>query len=327
MIDLVEKYSRISSHIDFDELFDHRLIFIGTGASTHLIEWFARLGVKKFTLCDLDIVEHKNLAVQGFDYDDVGSSKVDAVKKRLERIEFEKGNENVPALDVITFNQDFLTLTDEEVFSGDGKKILIMASDYHPVQARGSRLALKYSVPTFWVGIYREAMAGEIIFFDNSNADEDFNMQKSLQPCYRCITKTRYESFDKRHLASHKKGEFNGAGKSSGLPMAATYIDSILGHLIIGAIHQTDLNNRHARLYTKLKSEGRNLIQTQLSPEYLLGSEDIFEQAKGKDMISFNTLFQHEKVDEECPDCKTFYSLINEEKSSNYTVTTDYTLE
>jgi len=76
-----------------------------------------------------------------------------------------------------------------------------------------------------------------------------------------------------------------------------------------------------------LKSEGRNLIQTQLSPEYLLGSEDIFEQAKGKDMISFNTLFQHEKVDEECPDCKTFYSLINEEKSSNYTVTTDYTLE
>jgi len=321
---LNKKYSRIASHVDFDELFNTRLIFIGTGASTHMIEWFARLGIKKFTLCDLDVVEHKNMAAQGFDYDDIGRPKVDAISAKIKRIEFERDNPTVPKLDIITFNQDFLTLTDEEIMAGDGNKILIMASDYHPVQARGSRLALKFEIPTFWVGIYREAMAGEIIFFDNSGAENE--KIGTNMPCYRCITHTRYKSFDRHHLEAHLNGNYEGTGTSSGLPMAATFIDSILGHIIVGAIHQSDSGNQHARLYNRLKSEGRNLIQTQLSPEYLLGEEDLFSQITGNDVISFNTLFQTEPAVEDCPDCNHFVKQLTV-NCGHAATSTDYTAE
>ncbi|WP_270796697.1 ThiF family adenylyltransferase [Aeromonas sp. QDB11] len=303
-MDMNEKYQRIINHVNFENLWNTRLIFVGTGASSHLIEWLCRLGFKKFTLIDIDIVEQKNLATQNFTLEDVGSAKVTALAKRLEQLHFEKDNPNVPQLDVVTYHQDFLSMSDDEVMQGDEQKVLILASDYHPVQAKGSRLSIKYDIPSFWVGIYREGMAGEIVFYDTADGD---------LPCYRCITQSRYSSFD-----SNWKKPKAGLGRSSGLPMAATLIDSVLGHLIVGAVHVDDPDNQHGRLYKRLRCEGKNLIQMQFSPEYRLGTEDIFSQIYGKDVVTFNTLFQSELKNHDCPDCQHF-------KNNMHTTSTDYT--
>ena len=50
-------------------------------------------------------------------------------------------------------------------------------------------------------------------------------------PCYRCITESRYEFFDKNRLSDHLRGDNTGAGRSAGLPMAASFIDAVLAHL------------------------------------------------------------------------------------------------
>jgi hypothetical protein len=100
------------------------------------------------------------------------------------------------------------------------------------------------------------------------------------------------------------KGDFSGSGKSMGLPMAATLVDAILGHLVNGYIHRKVEENQHGKLFRKLLNEKRNFIQCQLDPDYLLnGNENIFAQIQDPDMIAFNTIFQQENKKQDCPDC------------------------
>jgi hypothetical protein len=297
-------YCRVSKNIRFDLMFKTTLIIVGCGAIGHLVEQFVRLGGRKVILFDKDDVEGKNLVAQNFIAKDIGKPKTEALKSRLKACEFEKGNPHIPKMEIETYG-DFLDISDQKIKriidkerSKGRQVILVMASDYHPVQARGNRIALKFNIPTFWIGIYRMGKAGEIIFFI-----PDYDL-----PCYRCITETRYRFFDKNRLLNHLKGDFNGAGISSGLPTAATYIDSIAYHLITGFIHMDSNENQHGRLFKKLLKEKRNFIQCQLDPDYKLNDEeDIFSQIRGPDLITFNTIFQKESVAPDCIDCPGFH--------------------
>ena len=294
------RYTRESRNVNFDLMINTSIFFVGTGASGPMIEQFNKIGIKRLFLFDLDIVEINNLTSQNFTVNDIGLNKAEALKCRLESCEFERGNPDIPALEVKTYG-DFLAISDDEINSiiaeekAKGQQvILVLASDYHPVQARGNRIAKKFDIPVFWVGIYRMGKAGEIIFYIPGND----------LPCYRCITETRYQFFDKNHLANHLENDYSGSGRSSGLPMAATFIDSILAHLIIGFIHSDVEDNQHGKLFRRLLGEKRNFIQCQLDPEYMLnGDEDIFPQIQGPDMIAFNTIFQHEERSFNCIDC------------------------
>lgn len=306
---LNQYYSRVSGDVDFNVTGKTTLIAVGTGASGAAIEAFFRLGMKRGHLFDLDIVEKKNLTSQNFTHTDVGLAKTEALKRRLLQCEFEPGNPAFPAAQIFTYG-DFLAIDDEEISAlikaeqaAGQRVILLMASDFHPVQARGNRIALAHGLTVFWVGIYRNGAAGEIIFHDGATTSAPPDKDGAM-PCYRCITETRYNFWDKHHLADHQAGAHKkGAGRSAGLPMAASFIDSILGHLIIGAIHAHIDDNPHARLYRRLVEQRRNFIQTQLNPDYRLGDEDLFEQIRGPDVVTFNTLFQRAPVIEHCPDC------------------------
>jgi hypothetical protein len=267
---------------------------IGTGASGKFLEELARLGIKRFFLFDPDIVERHNLVAQNFRADDIGRLKVDALKERLEQIEFERDNPTIPRLEVMT-GKDFLAVADrklDELIDAEqamgNRPVFLFMTDAHLVQARGSRIALKYQVPTFWVGVYRGGGAGEIVFWLPGFHG---------LPCYRCITAPRYAHYDKAAVKRQI------SAKSSGLPFATSLLDSILGHLVIGGIHYGDQRNPHGRLLSRLLRERRNFVQVQLDPEYRLGGEDIFDQIDGPDMVCFNTLFQIDGAKATCPDC------------------------
>jgi len=262
--ELNSRYKRVSQNVNFERMLEAAIIFVGVGASGHMIEQIVRLGIKAVYLFDPDKVEKQNIPAQNFTVDDIGLYKTEALRRRLEVCQFEKGNSSITPLEVYTYG-DFLEISDheiQEIIRKEGEKgrqvILVMASDYHPVQARGSRIVHKFEIPIFWVGIYRMGMAGEIIF---SIPGHDL-------PCYRCITESRYRFFDKNRLANHLEGDYSGSGRSFGLPMAATFIDSILSHLIVGLIHLDIEENQHAKMFRKLLDEKRNFIQCQLDPNY-----------------------------------------------------------
>ena len=300
LAELNDRYSRVSGNVDFNIMIGAALFFAGNGAAGPMIEHFGRLGIKKFYLFDNKCVKIKNLVAQNFTHADISQPKSEALKNRLEDCEFEKGNPKVPALEVHAYG-DFLAMSDDDLevtfqsnVAAGFENNCVMGSDYHPVQARGNRIALKYNLPTFWVGIYRGGMAGEIIFYVPGHG----------LPCYRCITQSRYDFFNRNRLDQHLRGNFTGTGRSAGLPQAAHFIDSILSHLIIGLIHMDVEENPHGKLFRRLLGEKRNLIQCQLDPDYKLNEEeDLFAQIKGPDLIAFNTLFQREKKNPRCLDC------------------------
>jgi hypothetical protein len=312
---LNSRYSRESKNVRFDYMVKTTVIVVGIGASGHMIEQLCRLGIKRWHLFDQDIVKKKNLISQNFIARDEDVFKTNEVKFRLQDCEFEKDNPDIPPLDVTTHG-DFLAISDDEVtellceeHAKGCQVILIETSDYHPPKARANRIALRYGIPTFWAGIYRMGMAGEIIFFESGYG----------LPCYRCITESRYRFFDKNHLLDHLKGNFGASGQSLGLPMAASFIDSILGHLVIGAIHIDVEDNQHGKLFRRLLREKRNFIQCQLDPSYRLNDkEDIFAQIEGPDLIAFNTIFQQESPKVDCLDCAL---------PNHIWVNTDYTRE
>ncbi|MFC1814050.1 ThiF family adenylyltransferase [Thermodesulfobacteriota bacterium] len=308
-------YSRVSQNVCFDRMINTTLLVVGAGAIGPAVEQLVRLGIKRVYLFDNKPVQRKNLVAQNFCYSDKGTPKTEALKKRLHECQFEKNNPEIPPLEVFTYG-DFLDVTDSEIKQiiakekSDGRLvIMVMASDYHPVQARGNRIALENEIPIFWVGIYGMGKAGEIIFYVPG-----FDL-----PCYRCITETRYRFFDKNRLINRLRGDSSGSGKSSGLPMAASFIDAVLAHLIIGYIHFETETNQHGRLFHKLLVEKRNFIQCQLDPEYMLNdSENIFFQIQGPDLIAFNTLFQQESRKTDCIDCRDF-AINSVWKNTDYT--------
>ena len=298
---LDKRYVRESQNIDFRKTTQAALCFVGTGAIGPAVEQSVRIGVKHFHLFDNKPVRLKNLVAQNFIHGDIGLSKTEALRRRLEQCEFEKGNPDVPPLKIRTYG-DFLAISDdniEKMISSEKAQgrdmVMVMSSDYHPVQARGNRIALEFGIPVFWVGIYRMGMAGEIIFYVPGHD----------LPCYRCITETRYQFFEKNRMAAHLRGDSGGAAISAGLPMAATFVDAVLLHLIIGYIHREDEANPHGRLFRRLLKEKRNLVQCQLDPDYRLNdTEDIFAQIQGPDQICFNTIFLAEPTNKKCIDCQ-----------------------
>ena len=61
-----------------------------------------------------------------------------------------------------------------------------MTSDFHPVQAKGHSIAMQYSIPVFWAGMYKASKAGEVIFFQ-----KDYGLRT-----YKEIAHNRYDNYD-----------------------------------------------------------------------------------------------------------------------------------
>jgi len=298
---LNHQYARVSEAVDFSKMLSTSIVHVGVGASSTTIEQMGRLGIKRWVLFDPDYVETKNLAVQNFEWSDIGKAKPEAMKERLVRCEFEQGAPDVPPLRVDTYG-DFLEISDKALdqLIDEEKKaydqvILVMATDFHPAQARGAKLGLRKEVPTFFIGAYQGGLAGEMIFTHPKKKD---------LPCYRCIAKSRYDAFERRAAKGNKQ-----AATSSGLPFAIGVLDSQLAHLVVGCIHANfvgDESNPHAKLFRELLDEKRNFVQTQLNNGYRMGGVDIFRDengVQGPNVKTFISLFQRDEKDANCPDC------------------------
>jgi hypothetical protein len=296
-------YQRVSKAVDFSKMLTTSIIQVGVGASSTVIEQFSRLGAKRWILFDPDTVERKNLVAQDFEIGDIGKLKCVAMRERMVRCEFEKGATDIPPLRVDTY-EDFLGIDDtaldaliEEEKRCYDRVILVMATDFHPAQARGARVGLRHSLPTFFVGVYTDGLAGELIFH---------HPEAKEMACYRCTITSRYAAFDKRKTVEKT------AARSSGLPFAIGILDSQLAHLIIGCIHYDGLDmfkspsNVSGEFFGELLREKRGFIQTQMSSSYRMGGVDIFRDEQGvhgDNVKTFISMFQKDEKNPQCPDC------------------------
>lgn len=303
-------YDRYEGHIDFQHMADTFVIVAGLGTFSHKVLEMTRAGVRDWWIFDPDPVEHPNIVSQHYSVKDVGCQKAEALQPYMAACAPDfSAYEGVGAflgrkLEV-RIGGDFLAPSDaefvrvvEEARQRGLRPVFIMTTDFHLAQARGARLAIKLQVPILLLGIYRGGMAAELLFW----------LPGHDLACPRCIARTRYEHFDRHHLSAFRQEGKVHTGRSRGLPAAASFIDAVLLHLLIGIIHWDDESNPHARLVRRLVAERRNFIQCQMNPEYRLGEEDIFASITGPDVVTFNTIFQHGEIEPDCPDCQNSWS-------------------
>lgn len=82
-------FERNLGYIDLStqrKLSEMTVLFAGCGVGSAPAEAAARLGILNFILVDGDTVEEHNLNRQSFEFDDIGSSKVQSLKKRIQNI-------------------------------------------------------------------------------------------------------------------------------------------------------------------------------------------------------------------------------------------------
>ena len=278
-------YSRQQGAAQLQVMKSSHVVQVGVGSGSNLVMQLVRMGVGKITFVDPDIVEARNVTSQGYTLDDAvaATPKVLALQRDCKAI-------NPEAL-IIPMHEDFVAMSDNQIkeILSDAT-VLIMTTDYHPAQARGALAGMVCDVPTILASLYRRGRAGEIVF----------TYPGVTQGCYRCITNDRYD-----YVATQRT---SGTGNAAGsLPFAASYIDSIVGHLAVGIIHKRlgAADNPYAQWLDLLGQ--RNFIQTRMAPDYTLGNDDIFGDVfgHGDKVFAFDSIWQSGAAETKltCPDC------------------------
>lgn len=153
-----------------------RVLIAGLGSvGSYMAEQLVRSGLGALTLVDMDEVEPSNLSRTAYDLGDVGVQKSRALAGRLLNINpsLKLDLRSVNVLDIE--KGDFDTV----VRSAD---LVLAATDDLEAQRRLNHFAYARGKPAVFVGLFRGAQGGEVVF---SVPDRT--------PCYHCATNVRHQ--------------------------------------------------------------------------------------------------------------------------------------
>lgn len=257
-----EELNRRNKELFPEDVLARKTLFVGgTGGSIGLVLDMVRSGVIKIIICDGDTFETNNMSNQRITYDDIGKSKVEALKERILNI-------NMDA-EVKTFDEfidDTVTDEDLERMIGDQlltspKDVLICAcTDSFEAQARLAALAMKYGTPFMAPQIYAGGVGAEIVF----------SYPGVTPSCPRCVLKSRYDAY---------KNGYKNTVTSECTPISAiTHANALEGQIALMLLLYHEGDNRYATMLDKVADRNLALIKMSPDAEEVLGI-DLFRDA------------------------------------------------
>lgn len=276
-------FERIAPTIDVDRMRQSRVVVIG--GAYGLAKDLVRCGLGSVALIDFDYIDSSNPARQDLNTIDVGRAKIEATAAELRRID--------PDVEIETYLADFCALPNEQVEELLGQADLVIdAADSFPVHARVNLLATQLGTPALWIGLYRAARAGEIVYW----------VPGVTPACYRCVCVDRYRAF---HAGGTKIGSVGGTILDLHL------VDAIAGQIAVGILTR-GVENRMGCIIEALGD--RNLLQIKIDPEFRLNDRDVFRERLGDDPanFSFTTIALPMAPEADCPDCRAARALQTE---------------
>jgi hypothetical protein len=178
-----------------------RVLVAGLGSvGSYAAEQLVRSGVGALALVDPETVEPPNLSRTAYESDDVGRRKVDALARRLLRLN--------PRVDLRLVAGRVDALAPEELAALVQESDLVLAATDDPTaQLALNRVAHAKGIPALFVGLYAGAQGGEVVI-----------SVPERTPCFLCATRAR-----------HSLGGGPGAG---GAPAANPDVDYGTGRLV-----------------------------------------------------------------------------------------------
>ena len=163
-------FSRNTGILETDWMMDKCAFILGCGSVGSLVALeLARAGVGTFVLIDNDIVEYHNLCRHQCGIHEVGSFKVDAMKKRILDIN--------PHATVVTCTNIVEEVPKEIYDKYAGKNtIFVGCADNREADVYGNRISMMYRSAYLSAGFWERAFAGEIFY----------HLPEASMPCYKC---------------------------------------------------------------------------------------------------------------------------------------------
>lgn len=276
-------YTRIEQAVDTNLMSNTHAVCVGAGGSYGLLESLCRSGIKKLTIIDFDKVEASNLVRQGYQIMDIGTPKVQAVKKHLKQIN--------PETEVVAIEGRLQDVYKTHKHLFQSADIMLCLTDSFKAQAFGNKIALRHQIPTIWAGYYERSHYAEIVFY----------IPGVTPSCFRCVTSPRYKMQAQEPVA---------ISSNCNTVFHSQLLDSYVGMLVFAILHNHTQGYEYSNWFGDYWD--RNLIQFKVHPERQSGIAGFFDQtfkgANGKAQ-NFNSIWQ--KVERDlppkyalCPDCR-----------------------
>lgn len=163
-------FSRNTGILETNWMLDKCAFLLGCGSVGSLVALeLARAGVGTFVLIDNDIVEYHNLCRHQCGIHEVGSFKVDAMKKRILDIN--------PHAHVVTCTNIVEEVPKDIYDKYAGKNaIFVGCADNREADVYGNRISMMYGSAYLSAGFWERAYAGEIFY----------HLPEQHMPCYKC---------------------------------------------------------------------------------------------------------------------------------------------
>ena len=163
-------FSRNTGILETDWMMDKCAFMLGCGSVGSLVALeLARAGVGTFVLIDNDMVEYHNLCRHQCGVHEVGSFKVDAMKKRILDIN--------PNATVVTCTNIVEEVPKEIYDKYAGKNtIFVGCADNREADVYGNRISMMYGSAYLSAGFWERAFAGKIFY----------HLPEQHMPCYKC---------------------------------------------------------------------------------------------------------------------------------------------
>lgn len=260
-----ETFQRVRSSYDLDLLRRSRVVVVGVGGASELVESLARTGVGQFVLIDHDVVSKTNLATQQTYRRDIGRPKVQVLADRILDIN--------PSARVVPVRRRLEELNDREMeqlllFPVKGCRdcpstsLLCGFTDSFPAQVRINRLALHFAVPSLCAQMYKEGRGGEVSF-----------THPSITPaCHRCALSSRYKAYE--------EGTVEPVTSDGSSIFSTVRLNAVSGYIALGLLHT---GSDHARWNSLIqRAAQRNLVLVRMDPDFgLIAGMDVFERTFG----------------------------------------------
>ena len=282
----IENYSRIEGAVNVKMLQKTHIIGIGAGGAYCLYDSLARSGIGKLTVLDFDTVDDVNIVRQGYQLNQIGQLKVDALGDHLKSVN--------GGLEYTGISKNFLEMDDNELDEIFGNcDLILLLTDSFAAQSFGNKLALRYNKPAIWAGFYEKSEAAEIVF----------TIPGVTPACFRCAVSPRY-------IAQQESvsGEIAVSSNCNTI-FHSMLLDSYVGMFIMAILHNDVPGYEFSGWFGKRWD--RNLLQIKVHPNYGTAEGSLFQrtfaQTEGR-AFTFSAIFQKIEPErppkyEKCPDC------------------------
>lgn len=262
-----------------------RVLIAGTGSvGSYLAEQLIRSGVGAVTLIDPEMVETVNLCRTTYDLTDVGHPKVEALARRLLHIN--------PLVELTVQPKSLL---DYQVVDFDAlvqqADLVVATTDDPAAQRILNRFAYFHGKPALFVGLYKGAEGGEVIFTIGDRT-----------PCYLCATANRHQAeLDLGRVSAD--GDYGSNGRVMGeVALAADihHVTSVAVKMALSLLLPEDAQVKLKGFLNPAIEAGFNYLTLSMVPNYWFYTA-IFGDTAGQ--YAYQSVWLTAQRREECPVC------------------------